>query len=56
MKDTSTRLREIVAKYYRDGINESRPLFTQKLLKEMQAIQAKEWREFWQANENKENN
>jgi hypothetical protein len=52
MKDTSTRLRDIIAEYYRD---ESKPLFTQKLLKDMQAIQAKEWREFWQANENKEN-
>ena len=28
-------------------------LFTQELLKEIQAAQAKEWQEFWQANESK---
>lgn len=28
-------------------------LFTQELLKEIQAAQAKEWKEFWQAIESK---
>lgn len=32
----------------------SKPLFTQELLREIQQANAEQWREFWQANENKE--
>jgi hypothetical protein len=28
-----------------------KPLFTQKILKEMQKAQAQQWKEFWKANE-----
>jgi hypothetical protein len=31
----------------------SKPLFTQKILKEIQEANAEKWREFWQANESK---